>query len=137
MRGQHGGNAVRDLAGDFVVRLVMPEQVIPVVESQIVARSRNGVPVRLPAERWEHIRLSHPELDARKDAVVSCIAMPEKVFAGNAGELLAVRQIGGREYVVVVYREVSGEDGFVVTAFVTTRPERLERRKLVWPRQQK
>jgi len=51
--------------------------------------------------------------------------------------MLAVRQIGGRKYVVVVYREVSQEDGFVVTAFVTTRPQRFERRRLVWPWQQK
>jgi len=107
------------------------------VECQVVARSRNGVPIRLPAERWDHIRLSHPELEGRKDAVVACVAMPEKVFAGDAGELLAVRQVGGGRYVVVVYREVSREDGFVVAAFVTTRPQRLERRRLVWPPQQK
>ena len=107
------------------------------MECQVVARSRNGVPIRLPAERWDRIRLSHPELAGRKDAVVACVAMPEKVFAGDAGELLAVRQVGWGRYVVVVYREVSREDGFVVAAFVTTRPQRLERRRLVWPPQQK
>jgi hypothetical protein len=32
-----------------------------------------------------------------------------------------------------VYKEVDATDGFVITAFLTSRPDRLERRDQRWP----
>ena len=116
-----------------MVSLAMPKWVMLAVEAQVVVRSRSGVPIRLPSEWWERICVSHPELQGQKDAVVACVAMPEKVLVGDTSELLAVRQISGGRYIVVVYREASREDGFVLTAFLTTRSEQFERRKRVWP----
>lgn len=60
------------------------------------------------------------------------IQEPLAIFAGNSGELLASRQIEPGKYLVVVYREVNGEDGFVITAFLTRRWKQLERRKKIW-----
>jgi hypothetical protein len=37
------------------------------------------------------------------------------------------------KYLVVVYREVSKTDGFVITAFLTKRKRQFERRHRLWP----
>jgi hypothetical protein len=50
--------------------------------------------------------------------VIEAIAEPIRIFAGAAGELLAVRELELGKYIVVVYRELE-EDGFVITAFLT------------------
>lgn len=39
------------------------------------------------------------------------------------------------KYIVVVYKEVSETDSFVITAFLTSRMKQLERRKKIWQRQ--
>jgi len=50
--------------------------------------------------------------------------------------LLAVRLYAetslGEKYVVVAYRELSSEDGFILTAYLTRRPS--SRRETLWKR---
>jgi hypothetical protein len=58
------------------------------------ALSRNGVWVRLSAERWQHIATEHPELAALRTAVLQAIADADHVLEGHAGELLAVLSAG-------------------------------------------
>jgi hypothetical protein len=55
---------------------------------------------------------------------------PEAVYDGKAGECITVKEIGN--YIVVVYKELSKEDGFVITAFLTRQGRQLERRRKVW-----
>ncbi len=64
--------------------------------------------------------------------LLETVAEPERVLAGGAGELLAVRQAGVGKWLVVVYREL-GEDGFVITAFLSRRERSLNRREQLWP----
>ena len=66
--------------------------------------------------------------------VLELIEKPQAVFEGSRGELLAVREVEAGKYVVAVYKENTPEDGFVITAFLTTRIKQLERRNKVWPR---
>jgi hypothetical protein len=68
-----------------------------------------------------------------REEVLQTVAEAERVLAGQAGELLALRILESSRALVVVYRELSRQDGFVITAFVTTRLASLERRKQVWP----
>ena len=98
-----------------------------------IARSIRGVPIRPTDERWAHIVDEHCELAGLRDEVVEAVAEPERVLAGHEGELLAVRVVDDRRRLVVVYREVSKDDGFVITAFLTTRSASLARRVQVWP----
>jgi hypothetical protein len=95
--------------------------------------SCRGVPIRLTDERWAHIVEEHCELAGLREDVLEAVGQPEKVFSGRAGELLALRRLDDRRFVVVVYRESSPDDGFVITAFVTTRVASLMRREQVWP----
>ncbi len=98
-----------------------------------MATSRTGVPIRLPDERWEHIVEEHAELAGMRDEVLRAIEEAERVLLGKAGELFAVRTVELGKALVVVYREMSPQDGFVITAFLTRQLAKLERRKQLWP----
>ncbi len=98
------------------------------------ATSRNGIPIRLTDERWAHIADEHGELTDLRLEVMQTITEPSRIFAGGAGELLAVQEQQLGKYIVVVYRELAA-DGFVITAFLTRRVRSLERRKQLWPLQ--
>jgi len=66
--------------------------------------------------------------------VLEVIQEPEAVYAGKAGELIAVKETEQGKYFVVVYKEVSKEDGFIITSFMTRRINQIKRRVKLWPR---
>jgi hypothetical protein len=96
-------------------------------------RSKNGVPIRLPDERWVHIAEEHSELAGHLYDVLETVAEPAAIYGGGAGEMLAVREVGAGKFLVVVHREIESNDGFVITAFLTRRVRQLERRSRLWP----
>jgi hypothetical protein len=97
-------------------------------------KSKNGVSIRLTMERWFHITEEHSEMAGCYFEALETIREPDAVYEGTHGELLAVKEVepAGR-HMVVVYRELSDEDGFVITAFFTSRIARIERRAKKWP----
>ena len=97
------------------------------------AISRAGVPIRLQDERWAHIVDEHGELEGKQGDVLQTISQAEHVLEGEAGEFFAVRMVQSDRALVVVYRELSAEDGFVITAFLTSQATKLFRRTQVWP----
>jgi hypothetical protein len=103
--------------------------------SQPFSLSRNGVPIRLTDERWQHIIQEHTELTGLRDEVLKTVTDAERVLSGTGGELLAVRMIESGKALVVVYRESGDADGFVITAFLTRRLTSLDRRAQIWPQQ--
>ena len=94
--------------------------------------SKNGVTIRLTDERWSHICEEHAELAGYKLDVLEAIADAERVVAGGAGELLALKKQPDGKTLVAVYRG-DANDGFVITAFLTRREAALNRRKQLWP----
>ena len=99
--------------------------------SEIVL-SRNNVPIRLTDERWVHITEEHCELAGMRLEVLDTVANPLRILVGGAEELLALREISLGKYLVVVYREFE-KNGFIITAFLTSRTQSLNRRKQLWP----
>ena len=97
--------------------------------------SRNGIPIRLTEERWAHIVEEHGEMEGLRADVLRTITEADRVFAGSFGELLAVRTVETGRALVVVYKETTANDGFIITAFRTSRFAALERRKQLWPLQ--
>src|SRR3989344_1851286 len=98
----------------------------------ITAPSKNGTTIRLTDERWTHIAEEHGELGGMRAEVLETISKPERILAGGEGELLALREVKTGKYLVVVYREL-GDDGFIITAFLTRRIRSLAKRKQLWP----
>ncbi len=99
-----------------------------------VIKSKNDVPIRLPEERWFHITEEHSEMAGYYFEVLEAVAQPEAIYEGRAGECLAVREVEKDKYIVVIYKEVSSKDGFIISAFLTKRKRQLERRRRLWPR---
>jgi hypothetical protein len=99
-----------------------------------VAKSKNGVPIRLTTERWFHITEEHSEMAGYYFEALETVENPEVIYQGKAGECIAVRVVEKGKYIVVVYRELSRADGFVITAFLTRRRRQLERRQEIWKR---
>jgi hypothetical protein len=97
------------------------------------ALSRHGVPIRLTDERWAHIVEEHAELAGLREEVLQTVAQADAEYQGHAGERVASRALESGHIMLVVYREASLTDGFVITAFLTSRPERLSRRPRIWP----
>ena len=101
-----------------------------------VVMSHNGIPIRLTDERWMHIVENHDELAGKREAVLEAVADPDVILEGSEGELLATR-FGEQYAVVTVYKEISATDGFVITAFETSRAQQLTHsRKILWSKQQ-
>jgi hypothetical protein len=95
------------------------------------ARSITGATIRLTYERWYHIVENHDEMASCFHDVLEAVEQPELIVRGNSGTLKACRNLGKRKWLVVVYREISRHDGFVITSYLLdARPKG----KIVWPR---
>ncbi len=101
--------------------------------------SKNGISIRLTNERWMHITIGHPELADYFFEVLETVEDPEIVYIGNEGELLAIRKIvnESNKFLVVAYKELADQtgillDGFIITAYSTSRMNSLQKRPIAW-----
>ena len=97
-----------------------------------IAYSVNGVPIRLTEERWEHVVSNKPYMETYYEKALEAIETPTWILRGYAGALIAVLSVAKRNYLHVIYREVSQDDGFVITAFLS---RKVNRRMIIWPKQ--
>jgi hypothetical protein len=102
-----------------------------------VAVSKNGVLIRITDERWTHVVESHDYMAGNRDLVVETMEEPDYIVTGGKGELIALRHYQAtsisEKHVVVVYRELES-DGFLITAFMTSTPETILRKEVIWQR---
>lgn len=96
--------------------------------------SINRVIIRLTRERWEHITRHHPEMENLQDEILHTVENPDMIYEGERGEYLAVRKVGKGKFIVVFYKEESQNDGFIITAFITTE-RTLKGKRLIWKRE--
>ncbi len=96
------------------------------------AYSVNSVPIRLTTERWYHIVENHDDLAGHYDDVLQAIENPDLIIMGYKGSLIGVRGAGRGHYLCVVYRELSSDDGFVISAYFSTH---INRRQIIWRRE--
>ena len=98
------------------------------------AKSRNGVPVRLTRERWVHISTGHPEMADYYFEILEAIENPAVIYKGTKGELVAISGDGNNseKFIVVVYKETSKDDGFVITAFMSNKKPFFFLIEIVW-----
>jgi hypothetical protein len=99
-----------------------------------IARSKNGLPIRLTMERWIHITEEHSEMAGYYFEVLETVEEPEAIYEGEFGEQIAVKEIEPGKHIVVIYREIDSEDGFIITAFLTRRKRQFEKRAKLWPK---
>ncbi len=102
-----------------------------------IAFSIHNVPIRLTAERWHHISVGHPEVAEYYFEILEAIQFPDAVYEGKFEELLAIKAFPklNNKFVVVVYKEVSNVDGFVITSYLSNKIKEFLNRKKIWASQ--
>jgi hypothetical protein len=99
--------------------------------------SKNGVPIRLTSERWQHITLGHPEIADYYYDLLNAIENPDIIYEGSNGAKIAVKLLEEREdkFVVAVYKEVTANDGFVITVYLSEKKQEFEKKTVLWKQQ--
>ena len=99
------------------------------------AISKNKVKIRLTDERWFHIVESHDYMSGLSEVVLETINKPEEILEGAKDEFIAIQKYKNK-HIVVIYKEVSKKDGFVITAFITSKIAKVKNnRKAIWKKQ--
>ena len=96
-----------------------------------IAYSVNSIPIRLTYERWYHITENHDDLSSYFYEVLETIEKPDFVIRGNKGTLKATKNMGKNKWMVVIYRETSKTDGFIITAYFLGKKPKGE---MIWRR---
>lgn len=99
-----------------------------------IVKSINGISIRLTDERWVHIIENHDDLAGYYDEVLGIVENPDYIIKGSEGALIALKLIEDNKFLAVVYKEISDKDGFIITAYFTSKTK-LEREVIVWQRQ--
>jgi hypothetical protein len=99
----------------------------------VVAISMDDIPIRLTDERWQHITTGHPEMADFYYDILETIEDPEIIYKGNDGAKIALKKAteSFSKFVVVVYKELE-KDGFVITAYISNKPQRFKNKKILW-----
>lgn len=85
-------------------------------------------------ERWIHITEEHSEMAGYYFEVLETVNNPEEIYKAKSGEMLAAKSVDLGKYIIVIYRETDGGDGFIITSFLTRRINQIRRREKIWPR---
>jgi hypothetical protein len=93
--------------------------------------------IRITATQWTHVVEAHDYMAGNHDLVVETLGEPSRIITGERGESLALRDYEttniSRKTAVVVYRDEP--DGFLITAFLTSKPDKIEKKGAqLWPR---
>lgn len=97
--------------------------------------SKNGVPIRLPEERWIHIVENHDDVAGYMDDVLGVVENPDLIIKGYREALIALKQISANKFLAVVYKEIEMVDGFIITAYFSSKIK-LEREVILWKRKE-
>jgi hypothetical protein len=104
-----------------------------------IARSRNQVSIRLTEERWLHIITSHIDMQGNILELIKTIEDPDTITKGVFDELRSIRFFPnthlGPKYLMVAYKELSPDDGFIITAYKTSNSRKLAKRDIIWTKQ--
>ena len=95
--------------------------------------SQGGVPIRLTEERWFHIVENHDDVAGYYDNVLDTVENPDLILKGYGSALIAVKGVARGKYLAVIYKEISRDDGFIITAYFTSR---IARRSIQWRKEQ-
>lgn len=106
------------------------------------AKTRSKKRIHLTKATWlDKISKDHPELSAKEEyvnEVKATVEDPDYIVSGWFGEFLALRfcEIAPKrpKYLCVVCRE-QNKEGFIITTFLISRPNKLLRRGVLWKKQ--
>ncbi|MSS71245.1 MAG: hypothetical protein EXS64_07130 [Candidatus Latescibacteria bacterium] len=99
--------------------------------------SVQGHTIRLTYRQWVHITESHDYMVGNREKVLESVLEPDQIVTGDLGAVIALRHFAAtnitKKTCVVIYRDEP--NGFIVTAFLTSRPDKIaKRKKTLWIR---
>jgi len=66
--------------------------------------------------------------------ILETVNSPDCIVQGSKEELIALRHYAmtnlGEKHCIVVYKE--NKDGFIITAFFTSKPEKIRKKGVIW-----
>ncbi len=85
-------------------------------------------------ERWQHISTGHPEIVDYYYEILETLEDPAIIYQGEFDALIAVsKEIEPvNKFIVVVYKESSLEDGYIITAYVSNKEQKFKKKKVLW-----
>jgi hypothetical protein len=98
-----------------------------------IVTSKGGVRIRLTMSAGftlSRTTMTWPDIMMR---FLGTVEDPDLILRGYGGARIAVKAFGRRKYLMVIYREVGGKDGFIITAYFTSE---VSRRRILWRRGQ-
>ena len=108
----------------------------------MAVRSINGARIGLTEKQWEHIIAARPLFKPFQRQIMEAVEKPDEVYAPPVRlkpQLHAIKrfdqlvEFGLARSLVVVYRELSPNEGFIITAFPISE-RRRDRRYTAWRR---
>lgn len=96
-----------------------------------IAFSIDEIPIRLTTERWFHIVESHDDVAGHYDNVLTTVENPDFILRGYKNSLVAIRGVAKNHYLNVIYKQLTDDDGFIITAYFT---RKVDRKKAIWTR---
>ncbi|MBM4349512.1 MAG: hypothetical protein FJ106_06445 [Deltaproteobacteria bacterium] len=97
--------------------------------------SKNGKNIRLTSERWSHIVESHDYMAGNQDIMLETVENPDLIVSGGQNEFIAIKHYAetsiSEKHLVVIYKEEEN-GGFVITAFMTSKPGKIRKKEVVW-----
>ena len=65
------------------------------------------------------------------DEVLNAVEEPDYIIKGYKDALIVLKRSTKNKFLSVVYKEISKQDGFIITAYFTTKVN-LERETIIW-----
>ena len=106
------------------------------IRDDVVAttKSISGKNISLTLKQWFHIIESHDYMSGNTDKILETVNSPDYIVEGFKGELIALKHYLktklGEKHCVVIYKE--NKDGFIITAFFTSKHEKILKRGVIW-----
>jgi hypothetical protein len=97
--------------------------------------SVHGNTIRITTRQWVHVTEAHDYMSGNLDKVLETLTAPSRIIEGSHGEALALRDYEStnitKKTAVAIYKDEP--DGFLITAFFTSKPEKIEKKgRLLW-----
>ena len=107
----------------------------PLILAEVI--SVRGHRIHLTLRQWTHITENHDYMAGNRELVLESIADPDELIQGEGGEVVALRAYERTNLTsktaIIVYRD--NPSGFVITAWLTSRPDRVRMRgRQIWRR---
>jgi len=92
----------------------------------LVTKDSRGRKVVLTEERWSHIQFRHPEATDDPNLLIQVVSSPDELHDDVMGGSHALTRIGSDRFLVVIYKS-NGDEGFIVTAYLTNSKRKTRR----------